>query len=430
MAANPCSRGAGALTAAVLLSLILGPSPRAQAQGLEAFDSSARAAGVAGAFTAQVDDASAVRYNPGALGLLKKRKGASVGGTMTQPSDQLYQGLPPGPGAGTAAERTTTRAIVPYVFATVPIGSRVTGGIGYYTPMRLDSEWSDPALYAGRAIATRSRIETADLAGTFGIAVTRWLGIGGGAVYRTSRLESARRIGAQLGATTFDVATLDMKTDSVRSLGWNAGVLIRPSAAFSIGLRYQSAIDVDYTGAGRLTQIATGDAQFDQLIAASFPLGADIGLESTLRFPGEAAVGIAFAAGKPLLIEIGATRTDWKAVDTLPFNFPNNLSFNTSYPLALRNATTYRAGLRFQRATGPQFRLGYALAKSPQPDSTVGPFLTDADRSTITAGFGLDWLDIAAGYTMYKDREIVTNTQSINGVYRANAWSVTLSVTK
>jgi hypothetical protein len=77
----------------------------------------------------------------------------------------------------------------------------------------------------------------------------------------------------------------------------------------------------------------------------------------------------------------------------------------------------------------PAIRLGYAILKSPQPNDTVGAFLSSANRK-ITAGFGLDWLERAVAWTQQSDRSIVTSRNQLNGRYRGNEWSVTMSVTK
>ena len=41
--------------------------------------------------------------------------------------------------------------------------------------------------------------------------------------------------------------------------------------------------------------------------------------------------------------------------------------------------------LHIQIDEGPEVRFGYALEESPQPDTTVGAFLPDAERSTVSA---------------------------------------------
>jgi len=98
--------------------------------------------------------------------------------------------------------------------------------------------------------------------------------------------------------------------------------------------------------------------------------------------------------------------------------------------MTLQDTWTWRAGGRFRFPTGPEIRVGYALEKSPLTDESVSPFFPDADRTTVTAGFGLDWLDVAFGYTTYKQRIIRTNPDLFNGNYRASSWMAMLTVTK
>jgi long-chain fatty acid transport protein len=408
-----------------LLTLVVAIPLSAQTFG----DQSARAAGMGGAFVAQVDDPSAVYYNPGALGLLTKKKGATVGAAYTKRAEGLFQGLPPGIAAGTAAAEKSGATTLPFGFAAVPLGPHLVSGVGIYSPLRFESNWAAPDTYAGRFLATRSRIETRDVATMFGLTAAHF-GIGGGAIMRTSSIAADRRLGATLAGTIRDVASLQMKTDDVRAYGWSAGMLVRPSAAFSLGLTYRSRIRASYNGAGKLTQIPTGNAQFDQLVGASFPFGQDVAMTSAFEFPAQATAGLAFALGAPILMEIDATQTDWSGITVIPFTFPNTANISSVVPLRLKKATDLRAGLRFAFPTGPHIRLGYAMLKSPQPNETVGAFLSTANRSTITAGFGLDWLDLAVAWTQQSERSIVTNVDQLNGRYRGNEWSVIMSVTK
>jgi long-chain fatty acid transport protein len=408
-----------------LLALCVAVPLSAQTSG----DQSARAAGLGGAYTAQVDDPSAVYYNPGALGLLKKKKGATVGASYNRRAEGLFQGLPPGVAAGMTAEQKKGGTTLPFVFITLPLGAHLVSGVGIYSPLRIESVWATPDTYAGRFLATSSRIETRDIATMFGLTGTS-VSIGGGAILRTSSITTGRRLGSDISGTITDVAALQIKTDDVRAYGWNAGMLARPSDSFSLGLTYRSRIRTDYTGAGKLTQIQTGNAQVDQLVAATFPFGQSVAMTSTLDFPAQATAGLSFALSKPILLEIDATQTDWSHVTAIPFTFPNTANISSVVALRLKKAIDVRAGLRFALSTGPQIRLGYAILKSPQPNETVGPFLASANRTAITAGFGLDWLDLAVVWSQQNAREITTNVDQLNGRYRGNGWAVVMSVTK
>jgi long-chain fatty acid transport protein len=411
--------------ALALVVLCLGTSLQAQIFG----EQSARAAGLAGAFTAQVDDPSAVWYNPGALGLMKKKKGATVGASYTRRNEELFQGFAPGIGAGTAAQQTKTNTTLAYGFGSAPLGAHLVSGIGVYSPIHAGSEWAAPDQYAGRFLATQSQIKALDAAAVFALSGSTF-GIGGGAIMRTSSITTSRHIASVVGGATQDIGTIDIKTDDTRSYGWTAGMAVRPSAAFSLGLTYRSRIRSDYNGAANLTQILTGNAQLDQLVAASFPFGQKIGVQSTFEFPAQTTAGIAFALGQPLLLEVDATQTDWSHTTSLPFAIASNSALSAAVPLELKKTTDVRAGLRFTFPTGPQVRLGYAMLDSPQPDATVGAFLATAKRRMITAGFGLDWLDFAVAWTQQNERNVTNNVDQLNGRYRGNEWAVLMSVTK
>jgi long-chain fatty acid transport protein len=417
------------LVAALGLVLSLGAT-RLDAGGLAMEDQGARAGGMGGAFMAQAADPTAIFYNPGALALLPKKKGLAAGVSLSSIRQSSFQGVSPGIGAGTTGEQKSERLTLPYAFATAPLGARAVSGLGAYTPYRLHNEWSAPNTFSGRYLATSSDIETLDLAPTVGFQLTPTIGIGAGAIYRRSTLSASRRIGATLSGSIADIAVADLETDSTSSTGWHAGLLWRPGDAFSFGVTHRSKMSVDFDGAGKLTQVLTGDAQFDQLVAASLPFGQELALTSHFDYPARTAAGIAVSLSKAVMFEIDAERTTWKNTRSIPFLFPNNSGLDTTYALNLKDTTSFRGGVRFQFPTGPQLRFGYAIDKSPQPDATVGPFIADAGRKTATAGLGLDWLDVSVGWTTFEQRSITTNADQFNGNYRGNAWTAAITVTK
>jgi long-chain fatty acid transport protein len=399
------------------------------AAGLETPAQTARAAGMGGAYVAQADDPSAIFYNPGGLALMKKPKGIAAGATLTALNESLYQGLPPGLGAGTTGEQETPMSTIPYAFVTLPLGNRIVSGVGVYTPVRWQTKWASPETFAGRFRATSSQLQTYDVTTTFGLKVTDTLGLGGGAIYRSSQISASRHLGSIFGGTLRDVADVQMKTDFESSLGWNFGLLHRPTQGFAWGATYRSAFDTEYAGVGTLTQIPTGNTQFDTLVRSSFPFDQDLPIASALEFPSEATVGVAIGS-KPLLFEVDATRTEWSGVQSLDFVFQTQATLNAQYRMNFEDTMSYRAGFRFQFPTGPVLRVGYAMEESPMPLETTGALLPDSNRNTYTAGLGLDWLDVSLAWTTYEQRVVTTNVDAVNGNYRANSWSVLITATK
>jgi long-chain fatty acid transport protein len=390
---------------------------------------SARAGGIGGACVA-IADPSSLPCNPGALALLAKKKGAAVGLLAGAFNQSLYQGLPPGAGSGTAAEQKTPMSLIPHAYVTLPFIKGMVSGTGIYTPFREQTEWAQPNAFSGRFIATKSKLDALDLTQAFAKPLGKRAGLGIGLTYRSSSISSARRLAANLGGTQREIADVSFDTDTVRSFGWSAGLLLRPSAHFTFGLAHKSAISTTYQGVAKMTQIATGDPQLDALVTASFPFGQALPISTHFRFPSESSGGVTWSPSKPWMFVLETSRTAWSGTGGVAYTAPNAHVLDTTYDLGFRDAWTYRTGARFRFPTGPQLRVGYALEKSPQSDAAVGPFYPDADRTTVTAGFGLDWLDIAVGWSTYKQRIITTSAQQFNGNWRANAWTAMLTITK
>src|SRR5688572_1059437 len=149
------------VTTAVLLSIFV--AAPALAAGFDFPTQSAKALAMGGVFVAQANDPTAVYYNPGGLGLLAKKKGASLGVTTSKFNESLFQGLG-GIGGGTAAEQETPLATVPHVFGTIPFGANIVTGVGVYSPFRMRTEWAEPELFAGRRLAYESELNSLDIA--------------------------------------------------------------------------------------------------------------------------------------------------------------------------------------------------------------------------------------------------------------------------
>lgn len=415
--------------AAVVFIICLAVTAPLAASGL-VVDQTARATGVAGAYVAQVDDATAVFFNPGALGLLTKKKGASAGAATSSFRPFHFQGRAPGPGAGTVGAQSTAVDIAPSLFATLPGPGPLVLGAGGYSAFRTRAQWETPEAFSGRFLATATSIDAYDVTTAAGLPLTSAIGIGGSLIYRTAKISLDRRLASVVGGTTRDIAEEKIATDMQSTLGWSAGLLVRPSPRFALGITYRAPIRLDLQGVGTLTQLATGDAQLDELVRASLPFDQNLAIATQLDTPAQLSAGIAFTLGEPLLLEFDVNRTQWKSLQSIAFVFPNNRTLDTSYALNLEETMDYRAGLRFQFPTGPIVRLGYAIENSPQPDETLSPFLAMLGRNTITAGFGLDWLDVAVGWSTFGKRSVTTSVQGFNGDYSGNEWTLVMTATK
>ena len=410
--------------------LFAGGLAAAGASGFSATDPGVKAMGLAGAVVARADDPTADFYNPGALALVKKGKlTVGLGGVFQNESH--YQGLPPGIGAGTAAQQDRFFQVPASAFMALPLGAKVKLGVGLYTPFALRTGWADPDNFAGRFISTRSQLLTYDLNSNLAWQPAPWLGLGGGVVYRSSKLSMGRRLSAfEPGLGVRDVGSFAIDSGWNTGVGWDAGFLLKGGDRLALGGSYRSAITVNYGGAGRLTQISTGDAALDALNLASLPYGVDLPVQSGIAFPATATVGLGFAPFVGCWVEGDVTQTDWSRFKGLDVIFTSQPSFSRTVQGPWENALSYRLGIEIEVAGGIKLRGGYALEKSPQPDASLSPFFPDAKRSVISAGIGRDWLDVGFQFISPASRTTLVNSDALNGTYTGNTYVLAVSITK
>jgi len=423
----------GALAACGLfLSLSLMGYPVAAA-GFSFDQQGARAIGMAGAFTAQADDPSAVFYNPAGLALPTsegKRKKLAVGAASYNLGEGLFQGLAPGVGAGTNGEQENPALVAGHAYLAQPISPRVTVGLGVGSPFLMETKWREPDLFAGRFISFRSKIDALDLNPVVSCRWGQSFGVGLGLVYRSASFELERRLpSADALGNVVDVASFRVDTGTEDAFGWNAGLLQRVNDRFSWGLTYRSPVTVDFVaGEGRLTQIPTGDQQLDDLTGATLPFDEELPFVSSIEFPATASLGFALGLGRGSLVELDVDWTGWSTIEELPVDFPTEPDLTFSIPERFDDTFTYRLGYRYRTRTGTEWRLGYAFDETPQPSATVGPFFADADRNVVAAGVGRGWLDVAVAWTDFDQRIVTDSATSFNGNYRSNAWLVAVTI--
>jgi long-chain fatty acid transport protein len=425
------TRRYGSLALTLSLCALTLPAP-AGASGFSLSGQGVKALGMGGAFTAQANDPTAVFYNPGGLALLEKGK-LTAGTASMYLNESQYRGTSPGPGAGTSAEQEAGFTTIPvHTYAVKKLGDHFKLGAGLYQPYGFENQWTDPASFAGRTLTTDSELQVFDVSSVLAWKVTPSFGLGAGAVYRNSKLSTGRRIQA-LNPTTaerVDIGSLAFETDNDAGFGWTAGLLHRIGTRFSWGISYRSPIEIDFQGSGTLTQVLTGDDQFDALNVLVYPYDTELPASTTLTFPDEAVLGIAFAPSERFLVALDVAQTGWSQFEGLAVTYPANDSFDQTLQGVYDDTLSYRLGLQVGIGKGMQLRFGYALEESPQPDPSVAPFFPDAERSVFSLGFGRDWLDVGFQFITPDDRTTLTNADTFNGTYSGNTYILGISATK
>jgi long-chain fatty acid transport protein len=425
-------RGLGAAVALGTLAAV-----PMHAAGFGIFEQGTKAMGMAGAFTAQADDPSALFYNAGGLAFVTQRDGA-IGVTYIHDTKAEFRGADPFPGQGYTANQKKLSAFPPHAYYVQPINNDWKFGLGVETPFGLTTDWQSPHQFAGRFISTKASLQVFDINPTLGWQVTPNFGIGFGGIARVSDVELNRDIPANnpFTQTIVNAASLKLKGDYKEGYGFNAGILYKATPDFSLGLSYRSKITVKYTGNARLTPIATGNAQLDAAIAAKLPLNTNLPVKTAIDFPAMASLGLAYSFTPNLLVEGDANWTGWSSFKTVPITFTGgatNSLPSTSLPQNWKDAYNYRLGLRWQASPTAQWRLGYVYDQTPQPEVNVSPLLPDANRTGYCIGYGYTgaWkADFAFMYLPFKERSRkIQGDVPFLGSYKTNAllFGVTLT---
>lgn len=406
------------IVASILAALGLAGTSPAFGAGFGIFEQGSRAEGMASAFTAQADDPSAMFYNAAGLAFQKDRD-FMVGFTWIRGTTADFEGANPFPGVGARADQETLSKFPPHLYWVEPLNDRWTFGLGVNAPFGLAVEWKDKATFAGRFLSTRADLAAIDVNPNVAVKLSDHFSLGLGVIERFSRVKLNQYVPAQnpFTQTVDNVGFLDLSSGYGNDgLGFNLGVLYKSDGFLSWGLSYRSAITVDYSGDGFLTQIPTGNAQFDAAVAANLPFDRNLPVATSIDFPAIASLGVGFHLAQGVMLETDINWTGWSRFETLQIDFTDDDLPDATRQEQWNNAYNYRVGVSLDTAGGNQWRFGALYDETPQPEEAVSPLLPDNNRTGLSVGYGfkgstLSW-DLALTY-LHLDKR--TRAKSFQG---------------
>ena len=417
------------LTLVILMACLLSAS--AFGAGFSIFEQGAKASGMAGAFVATADDPSAVFYNP--AGLAQQRELSVLAGATFINFTNEFNGDPTSPvTSGVDAKYKRHTFVPPNMYAVVPIGNNLTLGVGVFAAWGLRTDWADP--FAGRYIS-----KDADLKTTSVNPVIAWqtsdgrLAIGGGVEYRRARvfLNANRMALNPFTNRIVDVANIRLASDYGDDIGWNVGILYKANEKLRFGASYRSDMDIDLNGKADVTQISSGNAQFDAIVSTQLP--PDQPINTSFPFPAVGVVGVAFSPRPDWDVEFDITHMTWTRFKALSVNFETTPAASFTRPQNWDDSSAFRLGVNHKATDMWDVRLGAVYDQNPQPVEAVSPLLPDSDRIGVTMGTGLHTGPFIADWSVmilhFKDRSTEgRNAEGFNGTYKTDAvlWSFNL----
>jgi long-chain fatty acid transport protein len=425
------------LTALVLVGLVAaGSAGRLEAAGFALFEQSSRGNAVAGAFTATADDPSAMFYNPAGNAFIDRFTLEGGGFAILRPTARL-DGQSPYPGDGYSASMSKGLYGIGHGYGVLPLSDSVKLSAGFWTPNGLGVPWENQNTFAGRFISQRNDLRQLAVSAQLAVKLSDWVAIGAGPELRFTDVRLSQNIAAVNPFTqrVVDIAHVSVVSEGTPvKVGLAAGLLLKPCERLRLGIAYHSHMDVDLEGKAEFGQILTGSPQFDAAVAQGLPFGKGTRARTTLQFPSVTMFGIAYELTPNLTLEADGTYTTWKVFDQTVLQI-DGLP-DTTLPHGWENTWAVRAGLTYKMGSGSWVAVGFGYDQTPQPDSDVGVFLPDANRTGAHIGAGIAVskhfeFQVSSLFAWFHERTITTSKDNFSATYQTFAIlpSVTLKST-
>ncbi len=361
-------------------ALVLAASA-ALASGFNIPEQGAKASGMAGAWIAGADDASATWYNPAALVWLEDREIQIGANLITAGSDLDLAVADPRFGSGTVAAESHLGTPL-HLYYAHKLGDRFAFGIGVNNPFGLITDWERrPVSFSAQESELVTFYVNPNVAFRLG---DRW-SVALGASFVDAEIESfSREVPIDLDGNPlngFEVIGSSNLTGSGDDIGWNVA-LHRRSTDWSFGLTYRSEVTIDIAGDVEF-------ANFGPL--APFFRNSPGGAELTL--PDLAAAGLKWGGPRGWSYELAVTWVGWSVFDTLVIDIANNVPGFVE-DIRLRedwdDSFAYRFGVDWEGDGPHSWRFGAVVDEGAAPQDTLRASIPESDRTGVTVGYGYE----------------------------------------
>jgi long-chain fatty acid transport protein len=363
--------------------------------------------GMGGAGTGLYLDQAAQFYNPGAFVFVAYN---SVQGGLNMAIPRItFRAEGGGP-----QETLQNKNVFPFNgYAGYSISEKFKVGVGAYTPFGSELHYGQG--WTGRYTLTDIKLTSVYVQATASYAITPKLGVGAGLVvlaYGDVDLQRDVPLQSQNGSTAH--AQLTGKAD--HKVGYNVGLMYRPSDKLSIGASYRSAIDA---------HVDAGSIALNNVPAAAASSFTATGFNVTLPLPDVYSFGVGVRPNDKLTLAFDANLVRWSKYKSLDFNYTGGVlggasATSSSSIRKYRDAVALRLGGQYKLTSGLTVRAGTFYDFACVRDGYMTPETPDADRVGVTAGFTYEFherfgIDGSFLFEDFRQRSQTMAQLSVNG---------------
>lgn len=290
-------------------------------------------------------------------------------------------------------------------------------GASLSAPFGLKTEYEKG--WIGRYNATISDVKTIDLTLSAGIELTPKVSVGAGVIFQRAEVTLGRDIPmdiitqgnfGKLGDGNFEITGKD------NSVGFVAGIMVRPTQNFSVGYSHRTEIKHNFTGTADFTmpnaftaaqpglqamaaqaaaaaantqlsalQRATYAAQAQQLAGLGYGFQDGVGY-SQVTTPAVDTISAEWAINDRVKLYGEAQRTGWETLNNVTVGFANRYQSTTVEQFNWKNTWYYGVGADFKLNDAFTLRAGVGYDESPTNDHDRTPRLPDNNRNIFSVG--------------------------------------------
>ena len=349
-------------------------SSGALASGFQVGLTGTKNVGMAGTGTGLYLDQASQFFNPGAFAFAPT--GFQVGGNIAIPRLSFR---PAGADQGQRMLQNTNVFPFSGFIGFGPKEGKWRVGAGIYTPFGSEIHYQQG--WEGRYSLTDINLRSVTAQGTVAYAITPQFSIGAGVTTLVlGDVDLQRDIPVQAqGGTTQAHAQLTGKAD--HKVGYNLGVMFKPSDKLSVGLSYRSAVAA-HVGSGDVTLTGIPASLATSFTAKNFDV--------TLPLPDVYNFGVGVRPNDKLLIAFDANLVGWSRYQSLDFTYIGGVlggQAASSSKRQYQDALAFRLGAQYKVTENFTLRAGTLYDFACVRDGFLTPETPDADRVGITGGF-------------------------------------------
>lgn len=370
----------------LIISLFLCLNISIQSGGFQINEHSARAMALGGAFTAIVDDVSAIYFNPAGLTNLSGFN-MMAGTTLIVPTSSFR-----GPAPSITEHDMKSLVFYPsHAYFSYQLTDDLHVGLGVNNPFGLGTEWDDD--WVGRFVSVKVDLKTFSFSPTLSYKINDMLSVGATFQYNYAEVEIVRA----KNLAPFDAeAMITLDGQDKAGIGYTGGILFKPTDKLSFGLTYKSEVAYEFDG--------TAESEVAEQLKDQLPHG---DIKAELTTPMQVIFGVSYKALCNLNLSADFQYIGWSSYDYLRASYPDGSSIIDS---KRDYENTYIARLGAEYTVNDQIALqgGLLYDNNPVPDEYLDASLADSDRLGFSAGFTYKLtkcLDVSASYLFLRFNE-------------------------